>query len=48
VELLADGPADAVAAFRADVREQMAGHIRTEDAADRDLDAPLQGFRVVH
>jgi len=48
VELLADGPADAVAAFRADVREQMAGHIRTEDATDRDLDAALHGFRVVH
>jgi len=48
VELMADVPADAVKAFRADIREQMDGHIQTEDATDRDLDASLQGFRVVH
>jgi acylphosphatase len=47
VELLADGPADAVAAFLADVRDRMAEHIEREDAADREPDPDLHGFRVV-
>jgi len=48
VDLLADGHADAVAEFRADIRERMDGYIHTEEIDDRELDSALQGFRVVH
>jgi acylphosphatase len=48
VELLADGAADAVEAFLADLREYMADYIRTEDTFDRDADEGLTGFRVTH
>ena len=47
VELLADGPAVAVAAFLADLRDRMADHIAGEDAFDRDPDPTLVGFRIV-
>ena len=47
VELLADGPAEAVEAFLADVRDRMAGYIESETAADREPDDGLDGFRVV-
>lgn len=48
VELLADGPAGAVEAFLADLRERMADHIRAEDVFDREPDETLEGFRVTH
>ena len=47
VELLADGSLDAVEAFLADVRKQMADHIATEDVMECDQDEPLNGFRIV-
>jgi acylphosphatase len=47
VELLVDGPAEAVAAFLADVRDRMAGHIASEETVDRERGGPLDGFRVV-
>ena len=46
VELLADGPADAVEAFLADVRGRMASHIESEDEAEREADDTLEGFRI--
>ena len=46
VELLADGPSEAVEAFLADVRDRMADHIEAEEAADREPDERLDGFRV--
>ena len=48
VELLADGPADAVEAFLSDLRDRMAEHIASEEAADRPPDDALVGFRIVH
>jgi acylphosphatase len=47
VELFADGPDTAVAAFLADVRDRMTGHIESEDVFDRDADETLSGFRIV-
>ncbi len=47
VELLADGSADAIEAFLADVRRQMADHIAAEDVTEREPDEPLSGFRIV-
>jgi acylphosphatase len=47
VELLADGPAEAVEAFLADVRDRMAGHIETEEAVEREPGELPDGFRVV-
>ncbi len=47
VELLADGSADAVEAFLADVRRQMVDHIAAEDVMEREPDEPLNGFRIV-
>ena len=47
VELLADGPAEAVEVFLADVRDRMAGYIDSETAADREPDDGLNGFRIV-
>ena len=46
VELLADGPADAVEAFLADLRACMAEHIRSEDVFDREPEESLEGFRI--
>ena len=46
VELFADGPAAVVEAFLAEVREEMAGYIHSEDVFDRDGDDTLDGFRV--
>ena len=48
VELLADGPADAVDAFLAGVRDRMAGYIEGEEVEERDPGGPLDRFRVVH
>jgi acylphosphatase len=47
VELLADGPADAVEALLTDVRDRMARYIRDERFDDREPDGPLDGFQIV-
>jgi acylphosphatase len=47
VELLADGSAEAVEAFLADIRARMAEHITGEEVAEREPDSPLTGFRIV-
>lgn len=47
VELFADGPDPAVAAFLADIRDRMSGHIEAEDRFDRDPDPTVEGFRVM-
>jgi acylphosphatase len=47
VELLADGPEEAVGEFLAAVRTRMAEHIEREDAAEREPDDSLTGFRIV-
>jgi acylphosphatase len=46
VELLADGPPAAVEAFLAEIRDEMAGCIRSEDVFDRDGDDTLDGFHI--
>jgi acylphosphatase len=46
VELFADGPVDAVDAFLAEIRDEMAGYIHSEDLFDRDPDDTLDGFHV--
>ncbi len=46
VELLADGPTEAVAAFLADIRDRMGGDIDSEDVIERDAGEALDGFRV--
>ncbi len=48
VELLADGPADAVESFLADVREYLIDHIRNEDVLDREADETLIEFRITY
>jgi acylphosphatase len=48
VELLADGPAEAIESFLADVRDRMAGYIESETTAEREPDDSLDGFRVAH
>lgn len=48
VELLADGPLDAVEAFLADIRARMARHIDAEEVAERNADETLDGFRIVY
>ena len=48
VELLVDGTAQAVEVFLADVRDQMAGYITSEDIFDRDADPTLEGFRITY
>ena len=48
VELLADGPPDAVDAFLADLRAYMAEYIQNEDVFEREADEGLTGFRVRH
>lgn len=47
VELVADGAAEAVASFLADIRSRMVGYIADEQVADREPDEPLSGFRIV-
>jgi acylphosphatase len=47
VELLADGPVEAVEAFLAEVRDRMAGCITREETADREPGGALDGFRIV-
>jgi acylphosphatase len=46
VELLADGPPEAVEAFLAEIHDEMAGCIRSEDVFDRDGDDTLDGFHI--
>ena len=46
VELLADGPDDAVTDFLQAIRNQMAGRVESEDAFDRDPDPTLTGFHI--
>jgi acylphosphatase len=46
VELLADGTAEVVEAFLADVRRYMADYIQGEDVRDREPEEGLSGFRV--
>jgi acylphosphatase len=48
VELFADGSADAIAAFLADIRDRMSDSIHTEDAFEREPDESLSGFRIKH
>ena len=48
VELFADGPAGAVDAYLADLREYMAEYIRSEDIFDRAADESVSGFRVTY
>lgn len=48
VELLAEGSADAVEAFLADIRDGMGGCIESEDSFEQDVDEPLDGFRITH
>jgi acylphosphatase len=48
VELLADGPADAVEAFLADIRNKMRWHIQAEDIFERETDETLDGFRITY
>jgi len=48
VELLAAGPAAAVEAFLADVRDRLADHIEAEEVAEREADGTLHGFHVRH
>ncbi len=48
VELLADGAADAVEAFLADIRDRMRGYIDSEDRFEQEVDEPLDGFRITH
>ncbi|MCI0705291.1 MAG: acylphosphatase [Planctomycetia bacterium] len=48
VELLADGPAEAVDAFLTDVRDRMASYIESEDIFEREGDDSLSGFRITH
>jgi acylphosphatase len=48
VELLAEGPAEAVEAFLADVRCYMGDYIRNEDVLEREPDEPLTGFRATY
>jgi acylphosphatase len=48
VELFADGNAEVVEAFLADLREYMAEYIQGEDTFDREGDESLTGFRVRH
>src|SRR5436305_2010059 len=47
VELLADGPAAAVEAFLADVRDRMAGYVADEQVTEHQPGEPPAGFRVV-
>jgi acylphosphatase len=47
VELLADGPAEAIEAFLADVRDRMAANIEFEDILEREPDETLDGFQIV-
>ncbi len=48
VQLLADGPDDAIDAFLADIRARMAGYIDAEEVAERQPDDTLDGFRIVY
>jgi acylphosphatase len=48
VELLADGPAEAVEAFLAAVRDRVGDYIRSEDVVEREPDETLHGFRITH
>ena len=48
VELLADGPPQSVERFLSDVRSRMAGYIESEEASEREPDAPLKGFHIRH
>jgi acylphosphatase len=47
VELLADGPADAVEAFLAEVRDRLGDFIAGEAATECEPDPTLVGFQVV-
>lgn len=48
VELLADGPAPAVADFLTAIRARMADHITGEETAERPSDPAPGGFRIVY
>jgi acylphosphatase len=47
VELLVDGPAPAVQAFLAAIRQHMAGYIDGEETESRECEALPDGFRIV-
>jgi len=48
VELLADGSAEVIEAFLADIRKRMAEYIETEEVTDREPDNTVDGFRIVY
>ena len=48
VELLADGTPQSVESFLADIRARMDGYIESEEAAERDLETPPDGFHIRH
>jgi acylphosphatase len=48
VELLADGPAEAVEAFLANLRTYLADYIQSEEIFERDTDPGLSGFRITY
>jgi acylphosphatase len=48
VELLADGPPEAIQAFLADVRSRMAGYITAEEVCERETKPGLEGFHIRH
>lgn len=47
VEMLVDGPAREVQAFLAAIRQRMASYIDAEETESRELESPLDGFRIV-
>jgi acylphosphatase len=47
VELLADGPNEAVDAYLKEVHDRMADHIEAADITDRFPDESLEDFRIV-
>jgi acylphosphatase len=48
VELIVDGSSSAMEAFLTAVRTRMADYIDSESCEERDLDHPVEGFRIVH
>lgn len=48
VELLADGAAEDIEAFLADIRKRMAEYIETEEVTEREPDDTVDGFHIIH
>jgi acylphosphatase len=47
VELLADGPDEAIEAYLGELRNRLARFIEAEDSAERETDPTLEEFRIV-